>query len=358
MTKISRILFVSHELTRSGAPLILFMAANYLRQHGYCLRVVSPVDGPLHEEYSQAGINIQISPHILRDSRVGAVWAEQADLVICNTILAWRMVFSANAVGIPCFWWIHETNFGIEFITKHPEAAEALSWATKVIFPSHYTTAQYLPYSPGENYTTLITGIHYPSIPSHHNAFYQKENKHFQVVNIATIEKRKGQDILVKAFARLPKQISRHFLLHLIGRTTVDKWFYRKIALHALFNKNIYIHGELPQSKVLEFLANTDIFVLSSRDEALPLSLLEAMALAKPIISTNAGGIKEVIVSGENGLLIEVEDTLGLMRAMMELYQNTPLREKLGKAARLRFIEHHTIEVMGKNLVRLINEIE
>lgn len=351
-----RLLLISHELTRSGAPLLLYMIAKYLQRRGFSPYLLSPVDGPLREEYSQLGINIHITPHILRDARVGAAWCERADVVLANTILSWRIVFSAKAVGVPCFWWVHETNFGVNFVHKHPEITEALETATQVIFPSKYTSSQYLPFASGVNFITLHYGIDTPTqLPGSVPLIYKARGE-CHLVCVATIEKRKGQDILLSAIETLPPQISRFVHLHLVGRGSIDKGFYRKIQVRSLLKKNIHIWGELSRERVFEVLRAADIFVMASRDEALPVSLLEAMSLGKPIISTNAGGISEVIISGVNGLLVNVEDVSALRNAIIHLFQNPDLRQKLGERAKQNFFRVHTIDAMGEKFYEILNK--
>lgn len=350
-----RLFLVSHELTRSGAPLLQFMTAKYLQRRGYSPYLLCPVEGPLREEYSQLGINIHIAPHILRDARVGAAWCERADVVLANTILSWRIVFSAKAVGVPCFWWVHESNFGVNLVRKHPEIAEALEAATRVIFPSKFTSSQYVPFASGANFIPLYSGIDNPDKLPASVPFIRKAPGECHLVCVATIENRKGQDILLSAVETLPPQVSRFVHLHLVGRGSIDKGFYRKIQVRSFLRKNIHIWGELSREKAFEVLRAADIFVLASRDEALPISLLEAMALGKPIISTKAGGIAEVINSGDNGLLVDVEDVSALRDAIIHLFQNPDLRHKLGERAKQDFFRAHTIDAMGEKFYEILN---
>jgi glycosyltransferase involved in cell wall biosynthesis len=356
MNKNSRLILISHELSRSGAPLLSFLAARYLQEVGYLMQVLCPVDGPLRQDYARLGIPVFIVPHILRDARVGVAWAEQAEGMLCNTILTWRSVFAAKAVGIPCYWWIHESRFGVKYAHQHPEVTEALSYATKVLFPTQHTASQYSRFSSGENYVPLLSGIEPPSVVSTGEQLFQKPADEFHLVCVATIEPRKGQDVLLQAIGLLPAEIARRTHLHLIGRSSIDKGFYRKIALRAMLMKNVHIHGELSPSQVWQFVQMADAFVLASRDEALPVSLLEAMALAKPIISSTAGGVGEVISSGSNGLLVEVENAKALMEAIKKLALDEAFRNELGRKAQQDFYARYTIEIMGSRLRQILEE--
>ena len=79
-----------------------------------------------------------------------------------------------------------------------------------------------------------------------------------------------------------------------------------------------------------------DVFVLSSRHEGLPISLLEAMAVGRPVVATRAGGIPEVLTDGRDGLVVPSGDPMALADAVLRLLRDAALRERLGLAARRR----------------------
>jgi glycosyltransferase involved in cell wall biosynthesis len=80
------------------------------------------------------------------------------------------------------------------------------------------------------------------------------------------------------------------------------------------------------------FINLMDVFVLTSRCEAFGRVLIEAMALGKPIVAANSGGVPEIVVHGENGLLFAPGSAEELMRHINHLYKHPIEREELGKA--------------------------
>ena len=124
------------------------------------------------------------------------------------------------------------------------------------------------------------------------------------MVSIASVERRKGQDILLESIAMLPKAISSQFEVYLVGRV-LEQAYYRDMVRRFKGQKNVHFIGAVDHPTAIAYLGAADVFVLPSRDEVLPIILLEAMALEKGVVASRVGGIAEVIEQGINGLLVD-----------------------------------------------------
>jgi glycosyltransferase involved in cell wall biosynthesis len=85
---------------------------------------------------------------------------------------------------------------------------------------------------------------------------------------------------------------------------------------------------------VPRLLAALDVMVMPSRWEGLPMALLEAMACARAVVATRVGGIPDVVVDGEHGLLVSPQDPPALAQALARVIEAPALRQQLGHAAR------------------------
>jgi glycosyltransferase involved in cell wall biosynthesis len=111
------------------------------------------------------------------------------------------------------------------------------------------------------------------------------------------------------------------------------------------------------RNDITNILFCLDIFVMSSHNEGIPMVLLEAMTLQKPVVSTAVGGIKEVITDNISGRLVEPGNTDALAKGCLELLQNPQTRMKLAEGARKRIKEEFSSERLTERMVRLYQSL-
>ena len=87
------------------------------------------------------------------------------------------------------------------------------------------------------------------------------------------------------------------------------------------------------------------VFVLSSKFEALPISIIEAMNKGLPVIASNVGGVGELVISGEQGILVPKQDISATKDAILQM-MSPQVRLRMGKNARKRFCKVFTLERM------------
>jgi len=151
----------------------------------------------------------------------------------------------------------------------------------------------------------------------------------------ARMEELKGPMVLMNAFG-IAYQECREICLNIAGDGTQRKKIAARAKALDVAGRYRY-HGVYTHPKEMRaFMQSLDVFVMPSFTEGTPNSIVEAMSQGKPIIASNVGGIPDMI-GEEAGLLVPAGDAGALGAAMLQLARDPMLRERMGRAARLRY---------------------
>lgn len=120
-------------------------------------------------------------------------------------------------------------------------------------------------------------------------------------------------------------------------------------------NLAVKLTGKLLKDDWISLSNSSDIFINTSRIDNLPISILEAMALGLPVISTNVGGIPALIEDGENGLLVKSDDAEAMAEKVKQVISNNDLYRKLSKNGRKTVEENFDWKQVKKLWVALLS---
>jgi len=166
---------------------------------------------------------------------------------------------------------------------------------------------------------------------------------------ISSITKVKGHEIAIKAFKCVKNTNSNAYLL-IVGEGKMSDQLKHMVECEGLAD-NVKFAGKT--QRVREYLSIIDIFLITSFREGLPMALLEAMAMGKPVIATRVGEIPQIVRDGKNGFLINAGDQNELVRKINNIAKNKYARETIGIAARNSILKKYSSEKMTKNYCRL-----
>lgn len=354
-----RLLMVSADLSLSGAPLMLWMMAKHLLRlrPRYRIQVLSSRPGPLEDVFKQAGIAVTIHRNIVQDARWCAHYMLDQDLVVANTIVSWRAVVAAKALEKPCLWWIHESKYGWRQAHFNKSIARTFPLAQKVVFPCEATRRLFEPFSSRGNYITIPNGLEWGPIENREEEIPGRStDSTFKLVSVGSIEPRKGQDILLRAILGLPGEIRQQTECLLVGRCLDHRFQAKLLKLTAKLEK-VRLLGEIPRDQVRRLLSEGDVFILPSRDEVFPTSLLEAMAEGKAVIASEVGGVGEIVEHEREGLLFKAEDHRALARHITRFYKDREFLQACGARGRGKFNEKFTFERFAREMEGLIHSL-
>jgi glycosyltransferase involved in cell wall biosynthesis len=169
------------------------------------------------------------------------------------------------------------------------------------------------------------------------------------LISVGRLTEAKDQSTLLSAIEILRKQ-ARNIFLIVVGdgelRIPLEKEIAQKDLTHC-----VYLAGS--RSDVYQLLPGADAFILSSKREGVPMSILEAMAAGLPVIATKVGGIPEVIKDGQNGILVPPEDQNSLANAICRILDDPGFAANLGSRARTTAEQNYSLRAITEAYTKI-----
>ena len=194
------------------------------------------------------------------------------------------------------------------------------------------------------------------------NSILPKQNVLFSIAVPANLVSVKGHRFLVDACSILKKRGINNFLCTFYGDGILRQKLTNQIS-SAHVGDVVTIQGQIPHEELLKLYdeGKVDIIVLPSiytergDHEGIPVSLMEAMAYGIPVVSTNTGGIPELIGDG-CGIMVEEKNPLALADAIEKLYNDPAYRKALGEVGRQKVISDFNVSHISNQLLDLFEK--
>lgn len=172
----------------------------------------------------------------------------------------------------------------------------------------------------------------------------------FAVAHAGRFVRDKGQDLLVQAMLQTQGDAQAGVHLYLMGDPHTEFGTQLQHTLQAVRDTDARVPERIHllgyRQDVQRLLPAFDMFALASRREAISLSVIEAFAAHLPVVATAVGGVPEIVLHEDTGLLVPTEDAAALGQAMARLHGDADLAARLAASGRQRFEQHLTAERM------------
>lgn len=363
-----RILYFVDSLNIAGAEMLLMeMIQNY--KHDHQLGVAYFTHGPLYDEIKAQGIPVyRLSEKGLKDPRAfikswQVIREFKPDIVhthLSKSDIVGQLTARLSNVPVRIVTW-HNTDAWRKKDTLSAIMKILVSGAHQMVAVSEVVADYHVKHGnyARERITVINNGIDLNRFnlktvkPLDKTSLWNIPANQQTIGIIARLEPQKAHHILIDA-ARIIVDENPNVHIVIVGKGTLRDEIELQVEKLGLGNHITFagIVREIP-----EFLAMIDIITFSSDFEGLPIALLESMAMARPVVSTQVGGIPKVIKHKENGILVPPSDPKALARELLALLNDKTLQHKLGQNALETIQETYSSQNMHTMILNLYHQL-
>ena len=360
-----RILHVTATTTGGVGLLILFLI-KHLDPRLFELSVAFGRGYLLDRDFDKAGVIV----HTLSTTRGVGLWSifkatlevyrilsrSHYDIVQCHTSVGGVVGRLAGwAARTPVVLW---TVHGLGSHPGHPPLKRALFRVIEKVldyFTDHYVAVSHDLRDQGvragifsaDKVTVIPNGLQFDHLPAAFDVAAKRRALGIPegcpvIGTITRLEPQKAVDVFLRAVAQATRQLPN--LVTLIAGDGPQRKELEALAARLGLTGQVRFLGW--RTDAVELVGALDIFCMSSRWEGCPMVLLEAMAMRRPVVATDIGGVREIVVNEETGLLVALDDPAALAHAILRLSAAGAERELFGAAGRRRVEEHFSAESM------------
>ncbi|SHM58478.1 Glycosyltransferase involved in cell wall bisynthesis [Caldanaerovirga acetigignens] len=359
-----KVLHVITDTNIGGAGRYLLNLLSAWDESRYSVAVACPAGGELEKRLKDLGVKVYLlkggekSFKILHLVQIlGIIAREKVDLIhthaslsgrIAGRLLGRRVVLTRHWMGKKSEMGIFRPLINRIFYQLLTDRVIAVSRAVKVSLMEIGVPAWLI--------KTVYNGIDVPNISGNCGKLRKELNMPERIPLIGMIGRlvpEKGHEYAIRAMPEVLKKFHDTRLV-LVGDGPFRPYLEDLCGKVGVKDKVVFLGF---RKDVEEIAIDFDVILMPSLSEGLPLALLESMALGKPVVASEAGGIPEIIKDGENGVLVPPKDEGALAEKIIRLLTSNEMREKLGENARQTVLSKFTAKIMAENTMRIYDEL-
>jgi len=284
-----------------------------------------------------------------------------------QSIIAWRVSKKLNIPlvvsdqgGLTTHPFLAESGFFLKTLYKIQDffIKKIINDASVISVANEYEQKIFSSLNKKSRIEIIRNGVNLKKLVSKHN-FKEKYqiNSNF-ILFVGRFSKSKGIETLINAFSIVKNELKDSDIrLVIMGVDFGYQAEMEKLIKKLNLSEEIKVIKNPPRDDVISAYGESEFLVLPSQWELSPLVPLESFAFKKPVISTNSHGIPYTVQNNKNGILVEPENSLELSNAIMKLFNDSKLREKLGLSGYNFVNEECNCVSMAKNSLKLYEDI-
>ncbi len=391
-----RVLYVDHTAMLGGGEIALLNLVRHIDLSRFTPVVVLFSDGPLKPLLIEAEAEVHLLPldstvvNTRKDTlggksifKIGVVFKtirftlrlsrfmrnQKIDLVHTNSLKADIIGgFAAKLARIPLLWHVRDR---IEDDYLPPIVADVFRrlarWLPDCVIANSAATLQTLSRVRLEHSAAIHSGVDFDSrVSVVHDGTPERNDSHSEVGSkspliglVGRISPWKGQHIFLRAAAQVLQKFP-NTRFQIIGAALFDEAEYEKFVRDMVVSSNLTEVVEFTgfRNDVPQLVSKLDILVHASVvGEPFGQVVIEGMAAAKPVVATRGGGVPEIVMDGETGILVPMGDADSMAGAICRLLADPIAAAEMGRRGRERVRDHFTIQSTARKVERLYYEV-
>lgn len=359
------ILLVTHELSRTGAPIVVLDTAKVLVKNNYFVTVISLKNGPLTEEFLNIGVPVIVMPqmkyiqyfksetrHFFSKMDLD-IFVNNFDITIMVTATLYNFVRRYFNTNKKIFWWIHEGSESYNILDSG--MPKNITPNIKVFCGGQYAADQ-----------LTIRGYHYyPNILNYgvfDEAKFNKKQKNNKVrfLLAGTIGKRKGQLVLLKAIQKLTKNYQDKSEFIFIGDPYENDLeginIKKEIQEYERVHDNVKLYKSVSRTELYKIYDTIDVLVLASIDDPMPVVATENFMLSNICLCSNRTGTSYYIEDKENGFIFQSDNSDELNKKIVYIIDHKNELEEIKAKGRMIYENYFEIGIFERKITQLIQE--
>lgn len=326
-------LLVTHDLSASGAPKLVYEMAVAMIADGWAVTVLSPSDGDFRAALVGHGACVVVAPELNQDKPplLAALAGHQvADVLICNTINTHPAV-RLLAGRIPTLWYIHEVSLLRDMLGASPDVARSLA------LPALLWAGSDLPAAILREVRPDVAVVPYGLEPlGEVPAAGRAPGEPLRIGLFGSYEARKGQDLAVAAMASLADAVRAELRLVMYGRE-LEPAFTANVKAASAAIDEITASGELGPGDYRRAMLDTDGVLVASREDTLPLVSLDALGSGRVLMCTPTTGTSAYVEAGVSAFVAPSASEEGIAAMLAEAVTRRSEWQAIGEAGRAVF---------------------
>ncbi|HUB27188.1 MAG TPA: glycosyltransferase [Tepidisphaeraceae bacterium] len=383
-----RVLFVDHTAALGGGEIALLNLVTQLTRDRFTPIVLLGADGPLRQRLQSAGVETYVLPlsaaitrtrkeslgprtllraadlcrsalYVLRLARF--LHRHRIDLVHTNSLKSDLLAgFAARLAGVPLIWHIRDR---IEPDYLPPPVVKIFRWLCRwlpdSIVANSAATLKTLQLPAASTADLPESRVIHDGTPAPAKPPPRQADGLFRIGLIGRIARWKGQHIFLAAaatvHARFPNTRFQIIGAPLFGEESFEAEL-RSLAQNLGIADAVEFTGF--RTDIPALLAELDLLVHASiTGEPFGQVVIEAMAAGRPVVATDGGGIPEIVLDGQTGLLVPMSDPAAMSAAICRIIADPTLAAEMGRLGRLRVLNHFTIQHTAAKVQQLYDDL-